>query len=170
MIAATMITGFAVWGYVNGEAGVATTAYGNNVINNIQFLEEQFAVPQVVFGNGTMTIYFYNSGSINLQLASISVYDSAKSTIYDIYTSAGVTDQLHSGCSVAAASVESTPMGTTSTDFTVAQGAVSSITLTLPTSSMNTSCTGAIDWTASTTYYVSVTGAYGNTVVTYQED
>jgi flagellin-like protein len=170
MVAVTVITGFAVWGYVNGEAGVASRSYGNSVAANVQFLEERFTIVQVGFNTGAVTIYFYNTGSINFQIASVSVYDSAKATIYDIYTSSGVTDQLNSGCSVAAATVESPVIGTGSSDFVVDQGAIGSITLTLPTSSMNASCTGSSSWTAGTTYYVSVTGLYGNTAIYYQED
>ncbi len=170
MVALTAITGFAVWGYVNGEAGVASQSYGKSVVANVQFLEERLTVVQTVFSGATVTIYLYNSGTINLQVASISVYDSTQSVIYDIYTSSGVTDQLHTGCTVAAALVESPTIGSASTDFIVDQGAVGSITLTLPTSSMDASCTGPSSWASGTTYYVAITGIYGNTVVYYQED
>jgi len=160
----TLISGFAVFGYVNGQAGVSESQYGQAVGATVQYLEERFVVAQFAFSSSTaLTIYIYNNGMINLKFVQIELYDSTKSVIDVVYSATGATDLLHSGCT-ASTSVESPVLGTGSSAFSLASGSVGSLTLTLPTQSPCPSQS----WTAGTAYYSKITAQYGNQVVYYQ--
>jgi flagellin-like protein len=163
-MALTLVAGFAVFGYVNGQAGVTERAYGQAVGATVQYLEERFVVTQFAFSSSptVLTVYVYNNGQISLQIVQVAVYDSSKSSIDVLFSGTGATDLLHSGCSVSTlSSVESPPL---------AAGSVSSFTLTIPTQSMNSKCPASPAWASGTAYYAQITALYGNQVVYYQVD
>jgi flagellin-like protein len=167
----TLVAGFAVWGYVNGQAGVNEKGYAQAVGTTVEYLEERFVVPQFAFSAGAVTIYVYNTGGINLQLVQVALYDSSKSVVNVVFSATGATDTIHSGCAVTTLSlVESPPLGTGSGSFSLSQGSVSTLTLTLPTHAMNSNCPTAPTWVSGTAYYAQVTALYGNQVVYYQVD
>lgn len=90
MVVVTLIAGAAVLGWVNGQAGSSERAYGNSAANNINYLNERFAVESQIFsGTGASgqcsggtppytqctgaSFYLYNDGSLNFTLYSIQV-------------------------------------------------------------------------------------------------
>jgi len=165
----TLVAGFAVFGYVNGQAGVSEVQYGKAVGATVGYLEERFVVAQFVFSSGALTMYLYNNGIVNLQLAQINVYDSTKAVINVVFSATGATDLIHSGCTVSAvSSVESPSLGTASGSFSLAQGTVSSLILTLPKQTMNVNCPASPTWVSGTAYYAQITAQYGNQIVYYQ--
>ncbi|MDG6990378.1 MAG: hypothetical protein JRM99_03030 [Nitrososphaerota archaeon] len=175
-IAITVIAGAAVWGYVNGQAGVSGGQYAQAVGATNEYLQERFVVPQVAFlSGGQVDVYFYNDGRIQFQITQIQVYTLSGVTPSTdvIFSATGATDLLHSGCTVSTpSSVESPVVGTGTGAFSLAIGSVTStpLLLTLPNSSMNPSCPASPTWTSGMAYYFKVTGLYGNQVVYYQVD
>jgi flagellin-like protein len=168
-MAITLIAGFAVFGYVNTQAGRSETQYGQAVGGTVQYLEERFVVAQFSFSPGAVSIYLYNNGRITLQIAQVELYDSAKSTTDVVFSAAGATDLLHSGCTVSTpSSVESPVLGSGVGSYSLATTAVLSLLLTLPTQSMNSRCPSAPSWTSGMAYYAKITGVNGNQVVYYQ--
>lgn len=171
-ISITLMAGFGVFGYVNSQAGVTENQYGQAVGQTVQYLEERLVVAQFAFSSGALTIYLYNNGRINLQIAQVEVYDSAKSAIDVVYSATGATDLLHSGCTVSTpSSVETPVLGTGSSAFSLAAlTTVPPLKLTLPNQSMNPSCPSSPSWVSGTAYYGKITALYGNQVVYYQVD
>jgi hypothetical protein len=82
MVSITLVAGAAVFGWINGQAGVSEHAYGQSVANNVDFLNERFAPVAVTFqggancgGNGCTFANFsiYNSGSVSFTLYSVRI-------------------------------------------------------------------------------------------------
>jgi hypothetical protein len=170
-ISITLLAGFAVFGYVNSQAIVSETQYGQAVGQTVQYLEERFVVAQFAFSAGSLTIYLYNNGNVKLQVVQIELYNSNKTVTDLVYSASGVSDLVHSGCTVSTAStVESPVLGTGSGSFSLATSSVLSLSLTLPTQSMNAACPVSWTWTSGSAYYVEITALYGNQVVYYQVD
>ena len=167
----TLIAGFAVFGYVNNQAGVTEGQYGQAVGATVEYLEERFVVAQFAFSAaGTnppaLTIYLYNNGKVNLQLVQVEVYNSTGKRIDIVYSATGATDLLHSGCT-ASTSVESPVLGTASGALSLTQTSVGYLTFDMPTGG---SCPTNPSWTSGDAYYAKITALYGNQVVYYQVD
>lgn len=170
----TLIAGFAVFGFVNGQAGVSALAYGNSVGATDNFLAENFKVVDLYFASTTQTgFWLYNTGSTNLLLFSVRLYDSAGlvNLLYN-YTVSGSTktnylydlrSTLSTKCKTAASSYESPTLTTVNT---VKQNAVL-VALTIPPTQTN--CPSfAQTFNTGTTYVITATGLYGNAVTYYQ--
>jgi len=168
-MAITLTAGFSVFGFVNTQAGVSESKYGQAVGATINYLQERLVVAQFVFSSGALTVYVYDNGNVNLQLAQIEIYDSTKTVVDVIYSSTSAVDQLHSGCGVSASAAETPVIGTGSGRFSATPaGQAQSIQLTLPNSAMNVNCPISPNWVSGTAYYAKVLAQYGNQVVYYQ--
>jgi flagellin-like protein len=87
MVGITLIAGAAVIGWVNGQASSSENAYGNSVANNVDFLQERFAmVTQTFNGAGTggvctgspdqctgASFWIYNSGKVGFTLSTLRI-------------------------------------------------------------------------------------------------
>ena len=167
-VAITIVAGAAVFGYVNAQAGVAEGQLGQagDAVN--AYLNEQFSVVNINFTSNALSLWLYDYGGVNLQPVQVQLYNGSK-TLFVQFNATKVVDLNDpSGCDVAASSYESpilynalkgavNPSGVVD----IAQGAVKSITLTLPSCVSTTFASGK-------TYYVSVTGLYGNTMTYFQ--
>ena len=71
MVAITLLTGFATFGFVNGQVGVSASAYGNQVAGNINYLNERGSLAFTNFGgvgaaDTQVTLWIENTGKITL--------------------------------------------------------------------------------------------------------
>lgn len=177
--AITLIAGAAIFGYVNGQAGNASQAYGQQVGNSIQYLEEKFTVIDMSWTSTTsVTIWVYNTGSIQLNLLQVRLYDSAGKVdlLYNYSTISGTvvnrvfdlnsTSSDH--CGTSASSYESPPISG-SGSFADPISYTSTIELTIPATATGCPSYGQT-FNSGTTYLVSVVGIYGNSFTYSQVD
>jgi flagellin-like protein len=89
MVGITLVAGAAVIGWVNGQASTSENAYGNSVANNVDFLQERFAMVTQTFGSSSggacsggtspnfqctaASFWVYNSGKVAFTLYSIQI-------------------------------------------------------------------------------------------------
>lgn len=174
-LAITIVAGAVVFGFVNGEAGVASTRYAQSVGNAISPIQEKFVIVDMNFGSSnSLTIWIYNNGQIALQLLQVRLYDSAGriNLLYN-YTISGSTktdyvyDLLSTSatkCKTVASSYESPAIST----LLDQQYVTATLTLTIPNSQTGCPSFGQT-FQSSVTYSVRVVGIYGNTV-TYSQN
>ena len=187
----TLIAGAAIYGYVNGQASVASQAYGQAVGNSVQYLEEKFTVVDVVASNVTcgtstcasFTLWIYNTGRIELSLFQVRLYDPATPSKWALdlmynYSAVGgssvdkITDLAGgaSKCSIAATSYES-PAFTGASAFSAQIGDSATIQLIVPPTSAapaGATCPSFGQLVHTDAYYATVVGLYGNSV-TYSQ-
>lgn len=176
-IAVTIIAGAAVFGYVNTQAGTSAVNYANSVGNANNFLAENFKVVDMYFASTTQTgFWLYNTGNTNLQTFQVRLYDSAGliNILYN-YTQVGSTktDRVYdlkassayffSTCRLTGSSYESPTISSVNAKISNAI----LIVLTIPPTTTNCPSYGGT-YTTGTTYYIVVTGLYGNAVTYYQ--
>lgn len=165
-IAITIIAGAGVFGYVNGQAGATENQYGSSVGVTVNYLQEQFTVVDMSFTSTTpptVVLYIYNYGRVTLSPVQIIVYDPQQDT-YLTYNATNVVSTEPSACTVTATTTYESPLmwnPKTSSGMSVDVGSITTLTLTFPP------CSGA-SLVSGTTYFVKVTGLYGNTV-TYDQ-
>ena len=183
----TIVAGAAIFGYVNSQAGTASQAYGQQVGNSVQYLEEKFTVVDLAFGSAncggstcaTVTIWAYNTGAIQLSLYQVRLYGVGSSgtvlnLLYNFSTIGGSsTNRIHDllgtspqYCGITATSYES-PVLIGSAAFVAPTTQSGTIELIVPPSSaapVGQTCPsfGLTSASASVTYYVTVVGLYGN--------
>ncbi len=173
-IAITVIAGAALFGFINGQAASSENSLGVANAANVNFLNERFVVAQVVYdaypSTNEMTVYFYNSGQVTDNFASIVVF-AGQNGMDILFNSTKVVFLMPSqkGCDVngGVQSFESTLLGNAPGSFSVPIGKITSITLTLP--SCNLGPSGSTIFSQGNTYGVKVIGQYGNSVTSYQE-
>lgn len=173
MIAMTIIAGAATWSYVRTQAGASENALQSNFNSTDDFLNEHFDIVDMYFGSSTSTSFWvYNTGSVTLSVFSVRLYDSAGlvNLLFN-YTQTGSsrTDYVYdlsssttTECKTAASSYESPSLTGTPVKMTTAE----LFTLTIPGAQSNCPSFGQT-FISGTTYAVSVTGLYGNTVTYY---
>jgi len=163
-IAITITAGAAVFGYINTQAGVSERQYGGAVGGTVNYLQEQFAVVDMSFTSSTQVVlYLYDYGQVVFDPVQVLVYNTAQST-YLSYGASNVVSTAPSSCSVPASTSNENPLiwnPKSSSGLSVGIQSISTVTLTLP------ACSGA-SFASGTTYFVKVTGLYGNSVVYYQ--
>ena len=88
-IAITLITGSAVWGYINVQAGTSELSYANTVGGTDNFLAENFKVSDISFstltakggsctsGYCSIVFYLYNVGLVSDQISQVRLSDTA---------------------------------------------------------------------------------------------
>lgn len=169
-IAITIIAGAAVFGFVNGQAGTTEQQYGVAAGQTAGFLAEKFVVPLLTFPNSTsVTVWVYNSGSINFNPVQILFYNSTKSctgsctSISLQYNATAVADVNHAGCE--AASTNENPVFSA---VELKPGGLMQITLKIPQGFSGTGCTSGYQLSNGGVYYVNIVGAYGNVVTYFQ--
>ena len=167
-VAITVVAGAAVFGYVNAQAGVAEGQLGQSVGAVNAYLNEQYGVGNINFSNSALSVWFYNYGGVSLQPVQVQLYNSSRSLFVQFNATKVVNLDNPGGCSVAASSYESPILYNSLTGATnpsgvvdIAKGAVASITFTLPR------CLSA-SLSSGRTYYVTVTGLYGNRVTYFE--
>lgn len=160
-IALTIIAGAAVFGYVNSQAGLTENQYGSSVGVTVNYLQEQFTVVDMTFTSTTQVVlYIYNYGRVALFPVLVTVYDAPQAT-YLTYNATYVVSTAPSACSVPATTSNENPFmwnTKTSSGLSVDIGSITALKLTLP------ACSTA-SFTSGTTYFVKVTGLYGNVMV-----
>ncbi len=164
LIAMTLVAGFAIFGYVNSQAGVSELSYAQSVGGTMSFLQERFVTSLVAYTSSSITVYIYTNGQIPSQFAQIEVYGPTRASMDVVYTANSVTVTNPAACrgqTAASTSNENPMLGTGASDFSVKVNYVGSIVLTLPT------CSG-LSFQAGDTYFVALLGRYGNTAVYYQ--
>jgi hypothetical protein len=160
----TVIAGVGVWAFARQQSGLSEQQLASATLGNVNYLNERFVVAQVSYTSNSITLYIYNNGQIQEQVAQIEVYNSTRTKIDLTYSATRVTDLNHAGtCSVTPTTALENPtlLGTSPTSYAINAGAVSSITLTFPTCYTGT-------FKAGFTYYVKLLGRYGNTVTYFQ--
>jgi len=185
-IALTILAGVAVFGYVRTEAGVSEGQYGQSVGQTVNHLAESFGVVQANFNypgsanfppgcstscrfaSTSVTLYFYNSGTVQNQFQQVEIYNASRSVTDLTFTGSYVTDLNNAGsCKVAATtSLESPLLGTATGSLAVGVGTIVSVTLSLPT--CYTTKGAGYQFVQGDTYIMKVLGVYGNTVSYYQ--
>ena len=169
LVAATLVAGFAVWGWVNGETGVTEGQYGQSVGQGVNALQEAFTVANVNFSSTHVTLWFYDKGQIALQPVSVFVYNSTRS-LYALFNATKVVDLDHPGtCDVAVTSqYESSTLYNPLTGsqpgnvIDIQPQGLQSLTLGFP------SQCSSLKFVAGASYTFAVQGRYGNTVTYYQ--
>jgi hypothetical protein len=74
MISITLISGVAVFGYVNGQSGTSAQAVGNSAASNINFLNERFViVTSTLAAPASGSVYIYDNGRADLTIMSIQI-------------------------------------------------------------------------------------------------
>jgi len=168
-IALTLVAGAAVFSYVNDTAGVSEKVLGQSVGAVNAYLSEQYNVVNVNFTTTSLSLWFYNYGGVNLQPIQMQLYNSSRSLLVQFNATRITNLNSPSGCNVAASTSYENPIlynarkgaSNPSTVVNIAQGAIAKITFTLP------SCVSTT-FKASHTYYMTVTGLYGNTISYFQ--
>jgi len=117
MVTITLVAGAAVFGWINSQASTSETAYGQSVANNVDFLQERFALVTQSFSlNGVacsggtapnyqcnqLSFWVYNSGAVVFTLYTVRIQN-----LTDIPSSAANKNPLNivfyagsaSGCS-----------------------------------------------------------------------
>jgi flagellin-like protein len=159
-IAITIIAGAAVFGYVNGAAGVNESKLANSVGGNVQYLEERFSVVQLNYSSSTVTVWLYNMGQVNLSPVQVLVYNNGRSN-YLLYNATKIISYKPSSCTTAASTTYENPLmwnPKTGSGLSSAVQTVTKLTLALPV------CSGA-SFSSGSTYTVSVLAVNGNLVV-----
>ncbi len=93
MIAITLVAGAGVFGFVNGQSGISSSAVGANAAKNINFLNEKETIVYAAMVNAnSANVWVYNYGSIDPEtMTNILVTDtSAPSTVCTITISSSV--------------------------------------------------------------------------------
>ena len=140
LIAVTLISGMAVFSYVNSEAGSSERALGTATASYLNSLNERFLIVNANFSSNKVTIWFYNNGNLTTKIQQIIVYNSTRS-LYVVYSASLNTGYQSSGL-----------------PLTVATAGTAKITLTLPSQSFG----------SGRTYFIQATALYGNTYTYYQ--
>ena len=179
LIAITLITGFAVWGYVDGQAGTTEQAYGQSVGATANYLQEKFVVVSMDLNSSseTTTVWLYNNGNVGLRLVQVRLYDSAnKIDLLYNYTVSGsaktdyVYDLLSTSpgeCKTAASTYE-TPLLST---VDAGSGTTQSLKLTIPPEPTGGGCPSfGQTFSSNVVYSAMVLAVYGNTVTFSQND
>ena len=167
-IALTIIAGTAVFSFVNSQAGVSEGQLGQSVGAVNAYLSEQFSVVNINFTTSSLSLWFYNYGGVYLQPVQVQLYNASRSLLVQFNATKVINLDNPTSCNVAATSFEnhilyialkgaSNPSGV----VMIAPGAVAIITFTLPSCIATTLATG-------NTYYMAVTGLYGNTITYFQ--
>lgn len=149
MIGITLVSGAAVFGFVNGQSGTSSQAVAKSAASNINFLNERevvvYAAIQGASPSSTAQLYVYNNGAINPEVMNSVLF-------YDTLTSSNV-------CTVA---LPSNPIATTS---------VAPISVIIPAAptptcpSPSTITSGFVDgkFHSGHSYFFKVIGTYGST-------
>ena len=185
MVAITIIAGAAIFGYVSGQAGVASQAYGQSVGNSVDFLNEKFTVVDMGMANttcgsytcGAFTIWIYNTGAVTLSTFQVILYTPSSPSgwhfdlLFNYSSHNGITtNQIHdesasaSGCTISATSYESPSLYGTSS-FNVTRSSIGTLELTIPPTGATptgATCPSFGQLVHSDTYFASVVGLYGN--------
>jgi flagellin-like protein len=167
-IAITLIAGAAVFSYVNAQAGVSEVQYGQAVGGTIDSIRERFVVVDMNYSQGltcpgpgcSVTLWIYNSGLVNLQLATVNLYKSSDGSQNIIYTNnpnAVATCTQVASIPHSSGGFESPAIGA----LNIAPGVEKQLTLYLP-------CPGSQTFTAGSAYSVIVLSTRGNTALYYQ--
>ncbi len=158
VVAITIASGFAVFSYVNSQAGVSAQQYGNTVTNSISSLGEQFVIVDANFtsSGNNVTIWIYNNGQINLQPIQVLIYNSSRS-VYIRHNWTHVTDlNSPATCTRTASTGLQNPK---LNSVNVTQGGMQKLTLSIPCPS------GSQTFSSGRTYFVNVLARQGNVVV-----
>ncbi|MDA4123926.1 MAG: hypothetical protein OK438_00555 [Thaumarchaeota archaeon] len=178
MVSITLVAGAAVFGWVNGQAGVSENAYGQSAANGINYLREHFVPVTTTFSGtgpggictGSPTIctganfWVFNNGQLAFTLRSIQiqsapnapssnllniVFNSTKFTAYNNATPPVVLSCSPRTPGFSFSGINPVPVGTLTT---------SSYSITIP------SCVGVNPIAVGQGYIVTMTGLFGNVV------
>jgi flagellin-like protein len=164
LIALTLVAGFALFGFVRGQASASELSYAQSVGGTNQYLSERFTVTLLAFTSSAVSIYLYTNGQVPSQIAQVEVYGPTRLSMDIVYDANHVTVSNPPSCagqSAASSSNESPMLGTGAGSFLDKVNFPGIVTLTLP------SCSG-LSFQAGNTYFVKVLGQYGNTASYYQ--
>ncbi len=172
----TVVSGAAVFGYVNSQARVSEARYASSVGSTNNFLAENFKVIDMYFATSSqLGIWVYNTGSTTFQPFSVRLYDGAAlinvlfnytgtsmkvDRVYDLKAS---STYYYSTCRATGSSYESPTISTVSAYVHNAQ----LLLLTIPPTTINCPSYGQT-FATGTAYSVVVTGVFGNSVTFYQ--
>lgn len=185
--AMTIVAGAAIFGYVNGQAGTASQAYGQAVGNSINYLNEKFTVVEMSIANvtcgtsscGSFTLWIYNTGVITLSVFQVRLYSPSTPSawhfdlLFNYSAHSGVTtNQVHdiaagaAGCTITVTSSNyESPVFFGTGAFSAATSSIARVQLTVPPTSSTpsgASCPSFGQLAHSDTYYATVVGLYGN--------
>ena len=172
-IAITIISGAAVFSYVNSQAGVTEKLYGQSVGTVVNLMQEKFVVFDLSYpAANQISIYIFNTGQAGLQPFSVRVHNPTNTfnVMYNYTTSGGTkTDYVYdlkgtSACKVAASSKESPLLSTLTVPMTV----TNVVTLTIPPTQSGCPSYGSTPFQTGSVYSVTVLGLYGNSVTASQ--
>lgn len=80
----TVITGAAVFSYVNAQASISAQSYGQIVGTYVEQLREKFVITNVAFNypsTGQVRIWFYNYGDIDTKIMQLYIGTSTSSLV-----------------------------------------------------------------------------------------
>ena len=162
-MAITLAAGATVFGYVRSQANISELALSQNVGGTLNFLQERFVIPLVSYTSNSITIYIYNNGQATDQFTQLEVYGPTRLAMDIVYDANYATVNNPPSCrgQTPAGTLETPPLGASTTSFSVKVNYVASITIKLPT------C-GGLSFQPGVTYFVKILGQYGNTAVYYQ--
>jgi flagellin-like protein len=166
-IAITLIAGAALFSYVNSQAGTSENSLGVANAANVNFLDERFVVADLGFGPGnplssSLSFWIYNNGEVGLQVQQVLLYDQGPvhSLYFNFTNGSGTCDQSYVNCAAAPScggqGATTSPTISGAMTLIPPQASAAQFTMTLPSGCY---------FTLNTTYYVVVTGLYGNVVV-----
>jgi flagellin-like protein len=185
LVAVTLIAGAALFGYVEGQASVAESNSGAQAAANINAANEKFSIQVLIICGGsgpppttcvnknTVTLYVYNSGTVDLTIASILIRSSTGNSF-----AVQVTDKASCGPNtpnsppnpVIPCYVDTNnptcDSNVPSEGFTATgvqpESYISNVPLPFYTFSIQSSCSGSLG--VGTSYTVTLTGIYSNQV------
>jgi flagellin-like protein len=173
MVAITLVAGAAVFGWVNGQAGVSENAYGQSAANGINYLKEHFApVTNTFTGPGgaacsgsptactVANFWVFNNGQLYFTLSSLQIQSAvgASSFLNIVYTPTGYSAYNSAGTKLGCSNTPGFSVPSTSP---IPAGTLSSspYSVTIPTS-----CVGVNSIMVGQGYVITMTGLYGNVV------
>jgi len=189
MVTITLVAGFAIFGYVNGQAAVAENQYGQSVANNVNYLQEHFVIVAIQFYyTSNPSTFQYNpcttiSGQQYCNEISVSIYNNgAVGLTLSQIALANVGSTSASGATVPTLSITSTATSTGGTcgsatgspgsGFAPSQTqpiAINSVPPTVFNVILPSYCSGSLSTSGildGGSYAVTALASYGNQIVT----
>ncbi|MEM2883179.1 MAG: hypothetical protein QXY08_01190 [Nitrososphaerales archaeon] len=154
----TIISGSAIFYYINARSTESVNLYGKSVEDVVNFLNEKATILDLNYTINSVTIWLYNSGGVDLEFNQILVYNHSRS-LYYLYNASHVVNLNEPTTYVL---VDNNPLLEVPrlSSFKLSSGKASTITLLIPQ--------GWQGFVNGRTYYVNLLGKHGNIFIYYQ--
>ena len=160
-VAITIISGAALFSFVNTQTGVSAKLYGESVGTVVNYLGEQFVVVDLNFTSSSVSLWIYNNGRIDFTPTQVLIFKASRS-MYISYNATHVVDLNNPASCTKPLQQYPTLENPLFSNVKLSPSSMLMETLTLPCTSESQT------FNTARTYYVSVLGSYGNAISFYK--